>query len=77
MGDPVAYSSSISALSQMIQFVDQRRDDLCFLEIDIKEDEWQMYNSLIEIGKRQSIDLFECVIPYTEWLYGEIEKRID
>ena len=77
MEDPVAYSSSISALSQMIQFVDQRRDDLCFLEIDIKEDEWQMYNSLIEIGKRQSIDLFECVIPYTEWLYGEIEKRID
>lgn len=70
------YLSILSALNQMIIYIDYLRSDLLFLGIDIKEEEWQMYKSLIEFGKNQRIDLFECVIPYTEWIYKEIVKAL-
>lgn len=70
------YSAVVDSLTQMVKYINEVREDLSYLGIDIKEEDWNLYQELLRLGKEQHIDLYEGIIPYTEWLYKEICKAI-
>lgn len=70
--DSAVYYSIIDALEQIIVFVEGLRDELLFLGINLNENDWQMYKELVEYGKNDIIDFYECVFPYTELIYNKL-----
>lgn len=67
------YQTGIVLLEEITPIVDQKLDELKFLGVDLKEEDWCHYREIIKYAKNMKIDLEESLIPYTEYIKSQLQ----
>ena len=73
---PETYQGGILLIDGITKIVDSEQKDLEFLCVDLKEEDWRAYKGIIDYAKNEVIDLDEALIPYTEYLEGQLQRIV-
>jgi glycosyltransferase involved in cell wall biosynthesis len=67
------YRNGILLAEGLIRMVDIVREELEFLCIELKEEDWHAYQEIISYAKKEVIDLGQAVVPYMEYINDRLQ----